>query len=241
MTSVDVPVAEEVTGFHESSFTEADSFIGAEKDGVTPPAAGSEGAGTSDDAAAKMAQLMVLGQGIKAFAKKINPLQGVSNVSEAKLAVVKEARDLFNPTAFSKPADRAEWTSRLSANSKHFRLSYTITYALTSVWFLLTSPFLLMEIGLIIGLWALFFKVNGADDVVTVGSYKLGRKEKLMVLGPLTLFVAFFGGLISSLVYMAFLGSLVVGTHASFRQIVVADPLDSLEGEGMVPPPQFDA
>lgn len=236
MAAVDVPVAEEVSGFHQSSFADVDDGVSFLNKAEVQQ--GSQaGEGGADQNAVRMAQVMMVGQSLKSFAIRVNPLQGVNNLGEARVAVLKEAKDLFNPTAFSKPKDRAEWTSRLSANTKHFKLSYSCAYALTSVWFVLTSPFLLFEIGLVAGLWAFFYKVNGADDVVTIGQYKLGRKEKMMVLVPLTLFLLFFGGVISSLVYMFFLGSLVVGTHASFRQIVVEDPLDSLENPGMVPPP----
>lgn len=243
-THIDVPiaVAEPVDGgFHESNFEgENASATFIEKDAKIVEGENDQNASASAAKIINTAQFMIVVEGAKTFAKKVNPFQGVSNVNEARLAVLKEAKDLFNPTAFSKPKDRAELTSRLSANSKHFRLSYTITYGLTSIWFLLSSPFLLFEIFLITGLWALFFKFNGADDVVSIGQYKLGRKEKLFVIGTLSLFVAFFGGLISSLIYMCFLGTLVVGTHASFRQIVEADPLDDLEGSGMIPPPQLE-
>ena len=81
------------------------------------------------------------------------------------------------------------------------------------------------------------FKVNAADDVVTVGQYKLGKREKLGVLGAASALVALFGGLISSFIYIFFIGSCIVGSHAALGIPVERDPLQDLEAS--VAAPQF--
>ena len=199
------------------------------------PAQGEVGAAV--EAGTRVAQLMALGAGLRAGLDKVNPLAGMSNASDAKLALLREAKDLFNPTGFSKPKDRAEALARIHKNWAHFRLSYSGCYALTLVWFVLTSPFLLVELGLITAFWVFMFKVNAADDVVTVGQYKLGKREKLAVLGTASALVALFGGLISSFIYIFFIGSCIVGAHAALRIPVERDPLEDLEAS--VAAPQF--
>ncbi|GBG26330.1 PRA1 family protein B6 [Hondaea fermentalgiana] len=185
----------------------------------------------------RMAQLISLGAGAVTYAKKVNPLQGLNSVADATAKIRSEAKDLVNPTGFSKPQTRSEWMTRISANAKHFRLSYTAMYLLTLVYFVLTSPFLLFEIALVAGLWAFFFKVNKAEDVIKVGKYEIGRNEKTMIFIPLVLFIAFFGGVISTLFSIVFFGTFFTGIHASFRQPIEPDPLDALDGPGLSPPP----
>lgn len=189
---------------------------------------------------ARLSQLISLGSGVVSYAKTVNPLQGLNSVADATAKIRSEAKDLVNPTGFSKPQTRSEWTSRLSANTRHFRLSYSLIYAVTLIYFVLTSPFLLFELALLAGLWAFFFKVNKAEDVIKVGKYEVGKSEKVMILIPLTAFVAFFGGIFSTLFSILFFGTLFTGVHASFRQPIEPDPLDALDGPGLnPPPPQF--
>jgi len=188
--------------------------------------------GVSDE---RFSQLVGVGQKAAFAAKKYNPLQGLNSVAEATAKMRVEAKDFFDPRGFSRPSSQEEAQLRLSANAAHFRLSYSGLYGLATAYFVLTSPLLMFELGLISGLWVLFFKMNRADDVVTIGQYQLGRREKMLVLVPLTGFVAFFGGLISTLFYIAFFGTLLVVVHASFREPVQPDPLDALEGPASAP------
>jgi len=218
--SVGVPVADAVPTFHADI-----GEIGSD----VPLASEQNDTAESSENSHKLAALMAMGGGALAYVKTIDPLQGVSSFAEASVKIKKEAKNLFNPTAFSKPKDRAELQARVSANLSYFRMTYMVSFLVLSLYYLLTSPFLVFEIVLIIGLWALFFKFNKAEDVVKIGKYELGKKEKMMVLVPLTTFVAFFGGLLSTLIYVLIISVFLVGAHASFREIIEPDPLDELE------------
>ena len=81
--------------------------------------------------------------------------------------------------------------------------------------------------------------MTSADDVVTVGPYQLGRKEKILVLAPLSLFVVFFGGLLSSILYIFLIGSLVVSIHGTFHRGLIVDPLDTIDTAAVILPPDF--
>merc|ERR1712232_1161178 len=129
---------------------------------------------------------------------------------------------------YSKPQTREELISRVRANVAYFRLIYGATYLFVLLYSILTSPFILGEVVLVLGLWVYLFQIRPADEPVNLGGTVLGRKEKLLLMIPLTTFVAVLGGLISYLIWIMVLGSLIVGTHASFRNKIEANPLDEL-------------
>ena len=58
------------------------------------------------------------------------------------------------------------------------------------------------------------------------------RREKLLALVAATTITVVFGGLISTVIYVFFSGTLLVGLHASFRQKTEVDELAVLEEEG---------
>lgn len=177
----------------------------------------------------RFSKMVDVGKGAAVFLGSNNPLKGVKSLQDMAIKVQREAKNIANPKEFSKPADRAELMNRLGSNLNSFKTVYSMCYLTVMLYFVLTSPFLLFEIALITGLWFYFFKFHSADQVVKISSHSFGRKEKMLVLVPLTTFVAFFGGLISTFIYMFLWGSVLVGVHASFRQPLQADPLDELE------------
>uniref|UniRef100_A0A6S8BEA2 PRA1 family protein n=1 Tax=Aplanochytrium stocchinoi TaxID=215587 RepID=A0A6S8BEA2_9STRA len=161
-------------------------------------------------------------------AAKYNPLQGISSSSQLTSRIKREGLACVNPREYTKPQSREEWTTRLRSNVSFFRVSYGTTVVFFLFYFLLTSPFLLMELLTVTGLWTYFFQIKGADEVVTIGQYNLGRKEKLLVMVPLTAFVCVFGGLLSYFIWVAFVSAFFIGAHASFRNQIEPNPLDEL-------------
>ena len=150
----------------------------------------------------------------------------------------KELAACVDVREYSKPESREVLLKRVRSNLGNFRLIYGTTIAFFFVYFLLTSPFLLGGLILIAALWIYFFQIKNADDVVNIGGYQLGQKEKLMVMVPLTLFVALFGGVFSYFFYVGVASGVVILAHASFRKEIEVDPLDELadlpEGDNFV-------
>ena len=71
-------------------------------------------------------------------------------------------------------------------------------------------------------------QIKGADDVVKIGSYELGKKEKYLIMISLTAFVAVFGGLLSYFIWVGFVSMFFICIHASFRNQIEVNPLDEL-------------
>jgi len=118
--------------------------------------------------------------------------------------------------------------ARVRSNVGFFRVSYGATVIFFLFYFLLTSPLLLCELLTVAGLWVYFFQIKGADEVVSIGQYNIGQKEKYLIMVPLTAFVCIFGGLLTYFIWVAFVSSFFIVGHASFRKKIEANPLDEL-------------
>jgi hypothetical protein len=153
--------ATETTEFIQAEFTHEEPLE------QTKPSLGSGGGISRNDEfdglpkAAPIAQVLAFGNGVKSFLVRVNPFEDLNNSSEARTAIWKEANLFFDPASFSQPTDRAEWLDRLNSNSRRFKLSYSLIFLFTFAWFFLTSPILLLEIGILVALWVLFFRFNG--------------------------------------------------------------------------------
>lgn len=175
----------------------------------------------------RIQQAFVVGNKVISSASKYNPLKDISSVQQLSARLKKEAVGCFDPREYSKPATRDECMARLRSNVGFFRISYGVIFAFFLVYFLLTSPFLLFELALVVGVWVYFFKLKG-EEAVTIGSYKLENREKLAVACVLTVLVALFGGIISYLIWVCVVSGIVISIHAAFRKQIEPNPLDDL-------------
>lgn len=142
-------------------------------------------------------------------------------------------RTFLNPTAFSKPADRTEWLQRVRANFSHYKKIYALVFIAVLLYTVLSSPWVLIGLGLLAGAWAYCFVLVSPDTPLEIAGFELRRREKLFVLVPFSVFVVAFCGLINSLIYVVFLSGLISLPHASFHEVAELDALDALELEGL--------
>lgn len=161
-------------------------------------------------------------------ASKYNPIQGIKSVAELSNSLRKEMMSCVDVREYSKPQSRAEVTTRIKANLKHFRLIYSTTVLFFFVYFLLTSPLLLGGLLIIAALWVYFFQITDPEEVLNIAGYELGKTEKFGVLLSITLLTTVFGGLFSYIFYVGVTSSLFILGHASLRNEIETDPLDAL-------------
>ena len=143
------------------------------------------------------------------------------------------ARSALNPRQFSKPADRAELLRRLSANGPRYWSLYSLVGLVCLLYTILSSPFLILGIGLLAAAWAYAFMLRGADAPLDACGVQLRRREKLLVLVPFTLLVVTLTGMVNSLVYVGFCTACLSLPHASFHDNQPLDALDEFELEGL--------
>ena len=146
-----------------------------------------------------------------------------------------QAKSFVNPLQFSKPLDQADALSRLRANLSQFRLLYGALYFVLLVCSILASPLLLLGVLLIGGGWGYAFVLNDPQTIITVGSYELGRKEKLFALVPGTLLIFLLSGLLTSLIWVAIYSSFLCVPHATFHNPPQTDAFDELSEAAGLP------
>lgn len=166
---------------------------------------------------------------LKAFVGPIN--RESVKLQLGKLRVL--GRTFFNPRAFSKPADRTEWLSRVRLNASHYWNVYSVLFGGVVVYTVLSSPWFLLGMAMMAGAWAYAFVVTGPDMPLTVMGFELRRKEKFLVLGPFSLLVVALCGMINSIIYAVFLAGFISLPHASFHEPAELDALDALELDGL--------
>ena len=119
---------------------------------------------------------------------------------------------------FSIPTNRTIWLNRMKQNLSQFKFSYLIIMSLTSIYILLTSPILMIELAALVFLWVIFFRFYKGNEIIHLGKYQIGKITKIVIMAVFTALVSFFGGLMTSLIYMGLMGSSVILLHASFRE-----------------------
>lgn len=145
--------------------------------------------------------------------------------------VRRELSKMIDPREYSRPPSD-QIMARISNNAKYFKITYSLVFLIVMTLVVLASPIVFLALGLIGGMWYALFIARNPDEVFNIRGHEIGRREKLTALIPATLLIVTFGGLISTLIYILFLGSAVCGTHAALRNKIEVDPLDELEMEG---------
>uniref|UniRef100_A0A7S0JAL5 PRA1 family protein n=1 Tax=Calcidiscus leptoporus TaxID=127549 RepID=A0A7S0JAL5_9EUKA len=149
-------------------------------------------------------------------------------LSTQKGAVLLLSRSAFDPRQFSKPADRAEIVRRLTANASQFKILYLLVFVACLVHTILSSPWLLVGLLVVLAAWAYAFALRGSDAPLDACGIQLRRREKLVVLVPFTVLVVTVTGMVNSLLYVLCCTSLVSVPHASFHESQPIDALDPL-------------
>lgn len=167
---------------------------------------------------------------LKSFLAKVKSTLGNREALQHQLTKVRVlSRSFFNPREFSKPENRTEGLRRLQTNIFHYKAIYGIIFLSCLAYTVLSSPMLLIGVGLLFGIWLYSFVLISPDTPLKVCGFELKRREKLVALVPFSLIVVTLTGMINSLFWVFCLSSFVSVPHAVYHEVGELDALDALE------------
>lgn len=164
---------------------------------------------------------MAQGAALAAPSTSVSGVMGlVTSVRERGSRVLQTQKpwaELFDRTAFSKPASLGEATSRLQKNATHYRTNYLVFVSAIMAMAFVTNPIALMWTGLLGVGWVYLFLVRTQPLVIQGREYS--DREKLIGMSILSFVVIFFLTNVASVVlYGASLSAAMIAAHAVFRE-----------------------
>ena len=129
------------------------------------------------------------------------------------------------PAAFERPTTLSAVRDRVAHNARAFAVVYSAVYGIVGVAVIVSDPLRLLT-------WLLFGSVGfgvvrsyHTNEVWELSDVRLRRREQLMVLVPLAVAIAVFGGLLISALWVVFIGTSLCLGHAVGRRPYTAEPL----------------
>ncbi|KAK9815786.1 hypothetical protein WJX72_009473 [[Myrmecia] bisecta] len=135
--------------------------------------------------------------------------------------------ELADRTAFSRPANFAEATTRLRKNSNYFRINYLIFILLTTLVCMVLHPNSLIVLACLAMAWVYLFVVR--KDPVILGGRTFSEREKFIGISAVSVIVIFFLTSVGTVLFTALgISTGVIALHGAMR---VPDDLFTDEAE----------
>ncbi|GLI67258.1 hypothetical protein VaNZ11_011441 [Volvox africanus] len=137
----------------------------------------------------------------------------VSNIVKQR----KPWSEVTDKSAFSKPSNLTEATSRLRKNAAYFKVNYLIIMMLTTAVTFIMHPGSLLILGLVAASWVYFFMIRTAP--LQIGGRTISDREKLIGMSALSFITIFFLTSVGTVFFSALSLSLaVIAAHGAFRE-----------------------
>eukprot|EP01026_Neomeris_dumetosa_P011996 TRINITY_DN1422_c0_g2_i13.p3 TRINITY_DN1422_c0_g2~~TRINITY_DN1422_c0_g2_i13.p3 ORF type:complete len:183 (-),score=11.35 TRINITY_DN1422_c0_g2_i13:635-1183(-) len=147
-------------------------------------------------------------------------LSAAGNLRDTVQRILKQRKpwaEVFDRTAFEKPANINEATTRLKRNSAYFRVNYIIFIALIILICFLASPSSLVILCALLAAWVYVFVVKAGPLVL--GGRTFSEREKLIAMGAISFVLVFFLTSIASVLFYAIaLSCILIAIHGAMRQ-----------------------
>ncbi|TIA73384.1 hypothetical protein E3P92_01635 [Wallemia ichthyophaga] len=140
-------------------------------------------------------------------------LRNLTNYKETRLSRLRPVNEFFDHHRLSRPSDMNEATSRITYNTRHFSGNYGVVVAVLSVYALLTNPFLLIAIAVIVGGFAAVQRF-GADPL-QVGEHVITQKGLYGVLVVVGLVLFWIAAPLSILFWLVGSSTMLIFGHAA--------------------------
>ncbi|KAK1351559.1 hypothetical protein POM88_054246 [Heracleum sosnowskyi] len=154
--------------------------------------------------------------------------------------------ELVDRSAFSKPESVSDATTRIRKNYTYFRVNYLCVIALVMVFSLVTHPFSLVLLLLLLTAWIFLYLFRPADPPLVIFGRTYSERETLGILVLSTIIVIFLTSVGYVLTSALMLGMAIVSAHGAFRvpeDLFVDEPdsagtgfLSLLKGATSAPP-----
>ncbi|GIL66956.1 hypothetical protein Vafri_20460 [Volvox africanus] len=137
----------------------------------------------------------------------------VSNIVKQR----KPWSEVTDRSAFSKPSNLTEATSRLRKNAAYFKVNYLIIMMLTTAVTFIMHPGSLLILGFVAASWVYLFMIRTAP--LQIGGRTISDREKLIGMSALSFITIFFLTSVGTVFFSALSLSLaVIAAHGAFRE-----------------------
>ncbi|OMO82933.1 Prenylated rab acceptor PRA1 [Corchorus capsularis] len=144
-------------------------------------------------------------------------LTRISGSARQALSRCRPWTELIDRSAFAKPVSFADATSRVRKNFSYFRANYLTVLAGVLAISLISHPFSLIILLLLISAWLFLYALRPSDQPVVIWGRTYSDMETLAILVILTVVVIFFSSVGSLLISGTMMGVAIVCAHGAFR------------------------
>ncbi|GAA0141178.1 membrane traffic protein [Lithospermum erythrorhizon] len=125
--------------------------------------------------------------------------------------------EVIDRAAFTRPTSLSDATTRLRKNISYFKVNYFITIASVLAFSLISHPFSLFTLLLLIAAWLLLYLFRPSDQPLIILNRTFSDRETLGVLILSTICVVFLTNVGSVLMSSVLIGVGIVCVHGAFR------------------------
>ncbi|CAI9107080.1 OLC1v1006362C1 [Oldenlandia corymbosa var. corymbosa] len=125
--------------------------------------------------------------------------------------------ELVDYSAVSRPASLSEATTRIRKNISYFRVNYVAVFAAVIGLSLVSHPFSLFTLAVLLAAWLFLYLLRPSDQPVVLLNRTFTNGEILAILVALTVFVIFLTNVGSLLMSASLIGFGIVCVHGAFR------------------------
>lgn len=151
--------------------------------------------------------------------------------------------EITDKTAYSKPANVTEATSRIRKNLTYFKVNYLLFVLGAVVTCLLTHPLSLFLLGGLGSSWVYLFAIR--SEPLVIQGRTTSEREKLLGMSAISLILIFFLSSVGSVLFMGLgLGAAGVAAHGALRQpddLFLEDAADNESFFAFLKPPAASA
>ncbi|XP_068641623.1 PRA1 family protein B3-like [Aristolochia californica] len=144
----------------------------------------------------------------------------ISRLSESLRLAVSHRRpwlELLDRTAFSRPDSLSDAAARFRKNLSYFRINYLILVSSVLALSLLSHPFTLLLLVVLLSAWLFLYLFRPSESPVVILGRQFSDRETLVGLVVLTVVVVFLTSVGSLLISASLIGFAIVAAHGAFR------------------------
>ncbi|XP_068669138.1 PRA1 family protein B3-like [Aristolochia californica] len=144
----------------------------------------------------------------------------ISRLSDSVRLALSQRRpwsELLDRTGFSRPDSLSDATARFRKNLSYFRINYLIVISSVLALSLLSHPFSLLLLVVLLSAWLFLYLFRPSDSPVVILGRQFSDRETLVGLVGLTIVVVFLTSVGSVLITASMVGFAIVAAHGAFR------------------------
>ncbi|XP_074319324.1 PRA1 family protein B3-like [Silene latifolia] len=145
----------------------------------------------------------------------------VNDSVQRTLACRRPWLELLDFDTFSRPLSFSDATSRVRKNVSYFRVNYLALLSGVLAFSLLSHPFSLISLSLLISAWLFLYFFKPPEQPLILFTRTFSNHETLALLLLVTIIMLFFTSVGSLLISTTLLGGVIICIHGAFR-----DPVD---------------